>query len=54
MENFFYYNPTRVLFGDGQLQSLPSEIKRHGMRVLLVYGGGSAQRSGLLDEVRVF
>ncbi|MCI6040722.1 MAG: iron-containing alcohol dehydrogenase [Clostridiales bacterium] len=51
MKNFTFYNPTRILFGDGQLARLTEEIRRHGQRVLMVYGSGSIQKSGLYDEV---
>ena len=51
MEPFSFYNPTRILFGDGQLNHLERESQRYGKRVLMVYGGGSIQKSGLYHEV---
>lgn len=39
MENFTYYNPTKLIFGKGQLDKLPGEAARYGERVLLVYAG---------------
>ncbi len=51
MENFVFHNPTRLIFGRGQLAQLPREIERYGKKVLLVYGGGSIRRTGLYDEV---
>lgn len=51
MENFQYHNPTKLLFGKGQLDALKTEIPLYGKRVLLLYGGGSIKRSGLYDNV---
>ncbi|MDI6646301.1 iron-containing alcohol dehydrogenase [Bacillus altitudinis] len=51
MENFIYYNPTKLMFGKGQLDELKSELARYGKRVLLVYGGGSIKKNGLYDKV---
>ena len=51
MDNFTYHNPTKLIFGKGQLEKLKSEIPLYGNRVLLVYGGGSIKRNGLYDEV---
>ncbi|MFX0569335.1 iron-containing alcohol dehydrogenase [Bacillus pumilus] len=51
MENFIYYNPTKLMFGKGQLDGLKSELARYGKRVLLVYGGGSIKKNGLYDNV---
>ncbi len=51
MENFTYYNPTKLIFGKGQLEQLRKELKRYGKNVLLVYGGGSIKRNGLYDQV---
>ncbi|MDU0199466.1 MULTISPECIES: iron-containing alcohol dehydrogenase [Paenibacillus] len=51
MEKFEFYNPTKLLFGKGQLSSLKKEIPAYGKRVLLLYGGGSMKKSGLYDKV---
>lgn len=51
MDNFIFHNPTKLIFGRGQLARLPKELARYGQRVLLVYGGGSIKRSGLYDQV---
>ncbi|WP_273379338.1 iron-containing alcohol dehydrogenase [Symbiobacterium thermophilum] len=51
MENFVFHNPTRLIFGRGQLSRLRDELEPYGKRVLLVYGGGSIKRTGLYDEV---
>jgi NADP-dependent alcohol dehydrogenase len=48
--NFDFYNPTRILFGQGQIASL-AKLVPAGARVLLVYGGGSIKQNGVYDEV---
>lgn len=49
MNNFTYYIPTIVHFGQDQLSHL-AEVKASGDKVLVVYGGGSIKRSGLYDQ----
>lgn len=53
MNGFEYYTPTRVVFGRGAVERV-GELARGtgGGRVLIVYGGGSVKRSGLLDRVK--
>ncbi|CAM3840869.1 iron-containing alcohol dehydrogenase [Alkalicoccus chagannorensis] len=52
MDSFVYRNPTKLIFGEGQVQEhLAEELKQFGTRVLLVYGGGSIKKNGLYDEV---
>ena len=51
MQNFSFHNPTRILFGQGQLAELSREIPA-GARVLITYGGGSVVKTGTLDEVK--
>lgn len=48
-----YYSPTEVIFGkDAELET-GKQLKRLGAsHVLLVYGGNSARRLGLLDKAR--
>jgi len=52
MKNFTFYSPTEVIFGkDAELRTV-DEIKKHGgSRVLIVYGGGSVVKSGLLSKI---
>lgn len=53
MKDFHYYAPTEVVFGAESEQQIPELIKRHGgKRVMLHYGGRSAEVSGLLPSVR--
>ena len=51
MNNFQYYNPVRIVFGEGQIKQL-SDLVPNDAKVLITYGGGSAERTGTLDEVR--
>lgn len=52
MQSFQYYIKTNVVFGEGSVCRTAELVKKHGgSRVLVVYGGGSAKRSGLLDRV---
>lgn len=51
MKSFTFRNPTKLIFGKGQIEQLRQEVPRYGKKVLLVYGGGSIKRNGLYDEV---
>lgn len=52
MNSFTYYSPTKVLFGRGCEQKIADEIRAFGgKKTLIVYGGHSAEKSGLLDRV---
>lgn len=51
MRNFNFYNPTRILFGQGQIARIDKEIPA-AARVLITYGGGSAKKNGTIDEIR--
>ncbi|WP_126425104.1 iron-containing alcohol dehydrogenase [Brevibacillus marinus] len=43
--------PTRILFGIGAVERVGSVVKQHGKRVLLVTGGHSAKKTGLLARI---
>lgn len=52
MQAFEQYAPTRILFGRGMEERVPQQIRNYGgSNVLLVYGGGSVKRSGLLAKI---
>ncbi|WP_445492399.1 iron-containing alcohol dehydrogenase [Niallia sp. 03133] len=51
MDNFMFWNPTKLIFGKGQLGQLKNQLAPFGSKVLLVYGGGSIKRNGLYDSV---
>ena len=48
--NFNYANPTRILFGRGQIAQLPNLIDKDRL-VFMTYGGGSIKRNGVYDQV---
>ena len=53
MNNFDFYSPTYFAFGRGRENEVGDLVKRFGgTRVLIHYGGGSAERSGLLSRIR--
>ncbi|WP_430495350.1 iron-containing alcohol dehydrogenase [Rossellomorea marisflavi] len=51
MNEFTFYNPTKLIFGKGQVEQLKDLVPQYGKKVLLVYGGGSIKKSGLYDQV---
>lgn len=51
MLNFDLYNPTRILFGTDRLESIDKYVPTEAA-VLITYGGGSAKKSGLIDNVK--
>lgn len=51
--NFTYSAPTKIYFGENQLDNLGDELKQFGNRVLLTYGGGSIKKIGLYDKIMV-
>ena len=51
MNNFDFQNPTKILFGKGQIASLSKEIPANS-KVLLLYGGGSIKNNGVYDQVK--
>ena len=52
MENFEYRNPTKLIFGDGQVSKITDELKAlDAKKVMLVFGGGSIKRNGVYDDV---
>lgn len=50
MENFVFWNPTKILFGRGQIAAISGEIPA-GTKVLMTYGGGSIRSNGVYDQV---
>lgn len=51
MENFTFFNPTRIHFGRGQIGAVDAELPA-GARVLLLAGGGSIRANGVHRQVR--
>lgn len=52
MENFNYVSPTYIAFGKGKEEEVGHLTQLYqGSKVLIVYGGGSVVRSGLLERI---
>ena len=49
MQNFEFYNPTRIVFGKGTIQSITNLIPKD-KKILITYGGGSIKRNGVYDQ----
>lgn len=50
MNNFKYRNPTKILFGKGQIENLSTEIPANS-KILMLYGGGSIMKNGIYEQV---
>ncbi|MBD0723738.1 NADH-dependent alcohol dehydrogenase [Flavobacterium sp. L1I52] len=50
MLNFELYNPTKLVFGKGQIEKL-SELVPKNAKILLAYGGGSIFKNGIHQQV---
>lgn len=50
MLNFELYNPTNLIFGEGQIEKL-STLVPQGAKILLAYGGGSIFKNGIYEQV---
>ncbi|MDZ4667297.1 MAG: iron-containing alcohol dehydrogenase [bacterium] len=51
MNNFEFKNPTKILFGKGQIAHIKNEIPL-GAKVLMLFGGGSIKSNGVYDQVK--
>lgn len=51
MLNFEFQNPTRIVFGKNTVAKLDTLVPKNA-RVLILYGGQSAEKNGTLAEVR--
>jgi NADP-dependent alcohol dehydrogenase len=51
MLNFDYYNPVKILFGEGKIAEICNEIPANST-VLITYGGGSIFKNGVYDQVK--
>ncbi len=53
IKDFNFYSPTKIIFGKDSENKIGELIKENvAKKVLIHYGGGSAERSGLLNVVR--
>ncbi|MFM0004746.1 alcohol dehydrogenase [Paraburkholderia dipogonis] len=51
MQNFTFHNPTRIIFGEGQIAALDAHVPPNA-RVLITCGGGSIKNNGVLAQVQ--
>lgn len=51
MLNFEFKNPTKILFGKGEIAKISNEIPTDA-RILMIYGGGSIKNNGVYDQVK--
>ena len=52
MRNFIYHNPTKIIFGKDTVEKIGEEIKKQGVKkVLMIYGGGSIFNNGVYESV---
>lgn len=53
MNSFTFHSPTKVIFGAKTTDQVGSVVKEYGAsKVLVLYGGGSVVKNGILDRVK--
>lgn len=50
MLNFEFKNPTKILFGKGEISKIKTEIPKDA-KILMLYGGGSIKKNGIYQQV---
>lgn len=50
MQNFTFSNPTKIVFGEGQIKEIAQLIPANA-RILVTYGGGSIKKNGVYEQV---
>lgn len=50
MNEFKFYNPTRILFGKGMIAKISKRIPKKA-KVMMLYGGGSIKKNGVYEQV---
>ncbi len=51
MLNFELKNPTKILFGKGEIDKISKEVPQDA-KILMMYGGGSIKKNGVYDQVK--
>lgn len=51
MNNFYFYNPTKVYFGNNCIKDYFADSMAGYKRIMIAYGGGSVKKNGILDEL---
>lgn len=53
MNSFTFYSPTKIYFGRDSVSDIAAHVSEFKpSKVLIVYGGGSVKKSGLLDKIK--
>jgi len=53
MQEFEFYLPTKIYFGEGVIKKAGQEARRFGQRALVVTGKSSAKKTGALEKVEI-
>lgn len=51
MNNFVFQNPTKLIFGRGQIARLAKELPRD-KKIMVTFGGGSVKKNGVYEQVK--
>lgn len=51
MRNFELYVPTKMIFGEGEIKKLSSNVPKD-QKILMLYGGGSIKKNGVYEQVK--
>ncbi|HHF98151.1 MAG TPA: iron-containing alcohol dehydrogenase, partial [Candidatus Aerophobetes bacterium] len=51
VQNFSYYMPVKIFFGEGEIEKIGTSAKDLGRRALLVTGKKSMQKLGITDKI---
>lgn len=51
MNNFVFQNPTKLIFGKGEIACLRKELPE-GKKIMVTFGGGSVKNNGVYDQVK--
>lgn len=51
MKNFFFHNPTKIIFGRDTINQIGAETAKYGKKALLVYGKQSIHQTGIYEKV---
>ena len=51
MQNFEFFNPVNIVFGEGQIKKLGNLVPS-GTKIMLAYGGGSIFKNGVYAQVK--
>ena len=50
MNNFSFFNNTKIIFGEGQIAQLKNELPANA-KVMITFGGGSIKKNGIFEQV---